>query len=439
MTTLWYESDAAHAASAKGDYGTLLRLARRAAGLNQRETGKILGCSHVSVSRYENGQQRLTDVTLLRLVSNRMGIPAPLLGLSGRPDPLSGIVDTNRDQKEADPMQRRHVLTGLAASAVVLPPLRAAASAMIVGLDKVLFSPSTTGVQPLPIARLAALGETARADFTACRFRELATKLPQLINIAVVSRDDAAYDERGRFESALSDLYALGNELAIKLHEHEAAWVLADRATQTAVASGDPWTLARAQWVTTMALRRSKHKDMAEKVITEGAQRFRDATGLQTPRDAGFYTRMLCCAAYTAAIAGKRTNAYDLLAQARDVTREHPRATFGIDNINIYGISVARAVGDFGQAVDFSQSIRLGQLHTIERQTRYWEDTAIAWWGRGRPVETYRALLAAERIAPQEVRFRPWAHRLTVNLLSCRPESGLAGIRDFAVRVGVGT
>lgn len=48
----------------------------------------------------------------------------------------------------------------------------------------------------------------------------------------------------------------------------------------------------------------------------------------------------------------------------------------------------------------------------------------------------YGQLLAAERDAPQEVRFRPWAQQLTADLLS-RNSRSLPGVREFADRVGV--
>ncbi|MFI0792199.1 hypothetical protein ACH4OY_05775 [Micromonospora rubida] len=70
-----------------------------------------------------------------------------------------------------------------------------------------------------------------------------------------------------------------------------------------------------------------------------------------------------------------------------------------------------------------------------ERRARYWQDTALALHGRGRPRATFQALLAAERDTPQEVRFRPWAQQLTTDLLT--RGHNLPGVREFANRVGV--
>jgi hypothetical protein len=53
----------------------------------------------------------------------------------------------------------------------------------------------------------------------------------------------------------------------------------------------------------------------------------------------------------------------------------------------------------------------------------------------GKPEACYRALLAAERAAPAEVRYRPPVHRMTEDLLRLDAPSSMAGLRDFARRV----
>ncbi|GAB3843147.1 hypothetical protein GCM10029963_17360 [Micromonospora andamanensis] len=51
-------------------------------------------------------------------------------------------------------------------------------------------------------------------------------------------------------------------------------------------------------------------------------------------------------------------------------------------------------------------------------------------------LPSFRALLAAERIAPQEVRYRPWAQHLTVALLNADRRQVLPDLHNFAVRIG---
>ncbi|MFD9061575.1 hypothetical protein ACFVZ3_08665 [Kitasatospora purpeofusca] len=73
-------------------------------------------------------------------------------------------------------------------------------------------------------------------------------------------------------------------------------------------------------------------------------------------------------------------------------------------------------------------------LPTAERQARFFTDVARAFDQWGKPEQCYRALLAAEEAAPQEVR-RGAVRDLATGLL--RHDRKLPGVRDFAARAGV--
>lgn len=433
----WFDRPEVREASARREYGKVLKAARLARGMTLRQAGDALGCSYATVSRYETGAQRFTDVDILVLASRALNVPPELFGLAGD-GTHAGMVAAPETQ-EVQSMNRRIVLAGLAVSAAAVPKLRAANAPIIHELDTALIA-FDTGLAPLPLPRLRRMIQTAQQYFANCQMRELAAVLPKLIGVTQASRTAADPATSAAFDAVLADANALASRLAIKLHEHAVAWVLADRALHAARASDDPRALARARWQVAIAMRRSKHPGSATAVVSEAAGQLRAATGLATPWDAGFCARLWCCAAYTEALNGHGARAYDLLEHAREVTREFPYASFGTDAIDEYGISVARAVGDFGRAVEYARRIRIGALPDVERQARYWEDTAIALWGKRQAAQTFQALLAAERLAPQEVQMRPWAHRLTVNLLSLGPQTvSLGGLREFAGRIGVGT
>jgi hypothetical protein len=101
-----------------------------------------------------------------------------------------------------------------------------------------------------------------------------------------------------------------------------------------------------------------------------------------------------------------------------------------------YKISVSRVLGDYGTPVDYARLVDPARIVSPERRARYWEDTALALHGRGRPQAAFQAVLRAERDTPQEVRFRPWAQQLARDLLSRGSHSSLPGVREFAARVG---
>lgn len=433
----WFDRPEVVEASRRGDFGAVLFAARNAAGMSQQQVADLLGCSRATVSRYETGAFRLGDVDLLRHVARRMRIPGRLFGLA-EPGPPPGMLGLDT-AGEVLVMQRRNVLAGLAASAAVVPALQLGAAGMLRGLDAALFGMAPPTVAPVGGQALARGLASARGLFTRCRWKELAQALPPLIEGAAAARSHAAFDGTAAAEAMLAKVYVLANELAIKLHVNPTAMVLADRAVQAARASGDPRVLAQAQWRLAISLRRSRHAASAAPLVAAAAADLKTATDLATPWDGGFYARMLCCGAYTLALDGRRSAAYELIDHARAVVAEFPRALFTPDDIDLYAISVSRAVGEFGHATAFAKRITVGVLPDVERRARYFEDAAIAWWGAGDPARTFAALRAAEALSPQEVRYRPWAHRLTVNLLSHPQRAGLSGLREFAGRIGVGS
>jgi hypothetical protein len=157
------------------------------------------------------------------------------------------------------------------------------------------------------------------------------------------------------------------------------------------------------------------------------------------------HAQLLATASYTAAGRDDPDTAWALMEEAEAVVaRAGAAEATGADGFDrtalaVYKIGVARLLGDFGVAVRLAQSIDPSRFTTPQRRARYWQDTALAMHGRGRVAASFEALLAAERDAPQEVRYRPWAHRLTRTLLMSENRAAVPGIVEFARRVGVAT
>ena len=69
-------------APAVGNVGEVIRLVRRAHGLNQRQLGAATGRSQSTISRIERGGSGTRDVEILRRLGTELGIPLVLLGLA---------------------------------------------------------------------------------------------------------------------------------------------------------------------------------------------------------------------------------------------------------------------------------------------------------------------------------------------------------------------
>jgi len=72
-----------------------------------------------------------------------------------------------------------------------------------------------------------------------------------------------------------------------------------------------------------------------------------------------------------------------------------------------------------------------------ERRARHWANVARALHAWNKPTECYRALLAAEQAAADEVRYRPPIQAITRDLLRSPAAPNLPGLASFAHRSGV--
>lgn len=148
---------------------------------------------------------------------------------------------------------------------------------------------------------------------------------------------------------------------------------------------------------------------------------------------------LLSTAAYSAAKANDRGGSRDLLdtaeAGARRLHGVNAHWTgFGESGVTLYRISSSLVLGDAGTAIAHARTIRPGELPTTERRARYWVDVARAFSMWGKHEDCYRALLAAERAAPEETHCLPVVRTLVTTLLANQHRCAMPGLRELAVR-----
>jgi transcriptional regulator with XRE-family HTH domain len=446
----WLTLPAVAVAAVAGEYGSLLRMARTAAGLTLKEAGALAGYSASTMSRRENRGHRAWDLTELRHLAAVFGIPPQLFGLS-RPstDPISVSlgtdvdvdVDVDVDDDGGELMRRRVLLTGATAVATgATIPSRARTGDMpgtVDTIEDVLFG--RVAAEPIPNGQLSAQIAAARADLRATRYVQLSRRLPGLLAQAIAVRDTTVGEHAATANGKVAQAFNLATRLLIKLHDDGMAWACADRATQAGRVSEDPLLLAESLRLAAAAMRRSHRRTGAQRFMLAAASQLDSATGLVNEAQNAMYAQLLAAAAYTAALQDERDTAWSLLSEAEGAARRIAAGHtdhFGGLEIAAYRISVARVLGDYGAAVDFARRLDPARITSLERRARYWEDTALALQGRGHQGAAFRALLAAERDTPQETRYRPWARQLTHDLMSAT-SSAVPGIREFALRSGV--
>jgi transcriptional regulator with XRE-family HTH domain len=140
---VWTVMPAVVQAAGAGNFASILRVARTAAGLTLEEAGELAGYSASTLSRMETRPCRTWDVRELRRLAEVYGIPLTLFGLSTSTcePPDASLSTTPDDGGEA--MRRRDLLAGtvvIATGAALLPLDRAAAAdGMADTVEDVLF------------------------------------------------------------------------------------------------------------------------------------------------------------------------------------------------------------------------------------------------------------------------------------------------------------
>jgi transcriptional regulator with XRE-family HTH domain len=439
-------------------YGVVLRRARQARGLTQAQAGKLAGYSGATISRFETGGRRLADIDTLRRLAGALGAAPEVFGLTPGTGEFPGGARAGAVPGEAllaavvtglpldgDDVRRRDMITGTAALAGAAAlgrqlggtgtPRRPAA-----GLEDVLYG--QVDAAPVPAAMLRAAVTAARGDFRDARYERVPAALPKLIAAAQATRENAGSGERAEASGLLADAYLLAADFAVKVNDDPLSWTTSDRALQAAQASGDPLAVADARRAVATAMRRAHHPGRAVDMLLRACRDI-EPDGSTSPDQLATYGNLLTVAAYTAATAGNRQAAGEYMAEAASAAKRLGSATssrqpaFGQAGLTLYQVSIAQVLGDSGTAIDHARTIRAGDIPTPERQGRYWVDVARAWHQWGKPEACYRSLLAAERSAPAEVRYRPPVHRMTEDLLRADNRSALPGLRAFARRVGV--
>lgn len=81
----------------------------------------------------------------------------------------------------------------------------------------------------------------------------------------------------------------------------------------------------------------------------------------------------------------------------------------GLNNINVYAVSIGTAVGDLGMAFRAIRAVNVAALASVERRSRFLVDAATAQLAAGQTRRAAQTLLVAERISPQAVTTRPAA------------------------------
>jgi len=220
------------------------------------------------------------------------------------------------------------------------------------------------------------------------------------------------------------------------------ATLAAERCRQAAERLEEPVPLAVADWARANAAAGSGSRRRSLTLAT------RAAAELERHLDGDDALAMLGMLHLSSAQALLRSHPDDAFAHLSEAASLAERTgetkvwwmSFGPTNVGIWQVGVYVDAGDPGKAVEIASRLKPGALDSVDRQATYYVDLAraLADFEGQRDDQALRALLAAERLAPQRIRAYT-AARSTARFLRERSMRNAVGstLRGLCERMGV--
>jgi transcriptional regulator with XRE-family HTH domain len=345
-----------------------------------------------------------------------------------------------------DGLKRRELLrtAGALGTAVMLPDWLGQLAGVrdaLMRYDSLAVPSDTTG-EPVPLPVLRQRVDRAWEAFQTSRYSILGPQLPQLLTASQLAAQELDGDAKLRACGLLAESYQLAAILMLKLGESNAAWVAADRGILAAERAEDPLVVASGARILAYAFLGAGHFAKAKELTISAAGVLEPGLGTASPAHLSLYGALLLKGAMAAAYQGDPITSRALLNEAGSTASRlgadanHAFTAFGPTNVGVHRVSAAVALGDGGAALQHAKAVHPVQLPVVERRAQYLVDVARGHGQAGGDDQALRALLTAERLAPEEVRYQPAARALVAELLHRERAGRKPELRALAERVG---
>jgi transcriptional regulator with XRE-family HTH domain len=390
--------------------------------MSQQVFADRLGKSKSWVDKVERGVRRLDKFSTIAEIGEVLQVDvAELMGGNGR-----------------EQVRRPEAPNGV--NQVEVAEIRAA----LERYDKI--SPIYVPVPPgMPVAELRKAVDHAWMTFQHANYASLARSLPKLL------RDAQAADGCGTGDAArsgaylLAEVYQIASAALSKLGEHDLAWLAADRATMVCRRAGDELLAALATDQVAAALfalgRVRPALEISVNIANQVAPRDdRDAT----PEQLSVYGMVLLRGALAAARLGDAATVRELLGAAEEAAKEVGDGnfywtSFGPTNVAFYQVAAEVELGEAARALRTHDGIDPEGYAAMlpERRASHMLDVARAYAQVGNLPRAGEAVLEADRLAPNEIRCRPAAQELVVELMRRTGGSPAPGMLDLVDQIGL--
>lgn len=383
---------------------------RTIADMTGPQLADAVGVSKQYISLIENGKRAVLKRTMVDALARALGVS--VTDLTGQP-----YQPTTRGDLE---------------QFMVVPRVRAA-----------LDDPDDGPVTPRPISDLEFAADRAMAARMSCDMNALGQHLPDLLAETRV----LWFDHGNRAAGALLVQAAVTGCLALKA----AGWVdlgvrLAELANNVAEALGDPVCIAAARFAVAQCALASSARRRSARLAIAGAEDLDRLTRTKLPPAmmndvlAWMGVLHLHAALSVAALDGGDPAGHLTEAEraAALVTGDPWRMEFSRANVDTWRVGIALENGHPEAAPELARRVDVNGLRTPQRRSRLYLDTGRALFIAGDTTGAVRALLAADRAAPGDLRSRASAVEIVAQMVRDSPVRGGSDLlRDLAVKVGV--
>ncbi len=298
---------------------------------------------------------------------------------------------------------------------------------------------------PMPLPDLRKSVDHAWMTFQHANYASLAKTLPKLI------RDAQAADGCGEGDAActsaylLAEVYQIASSTLRKLGEHDLAWLAADRATMVCQRAGDELLAALATDQVAAALSALGRVRPALEISVNVANQVAPRDDHHaTPQRLSVYGLVLLRGALAAARLGDASTVRDLLAAAEAAAKEVGDenfywTSFGPTNVAFYQVAAEVELGEAARALRTHDGIDPSGYAAMlpERRASHMLDLARAYTQVGNLPRAGETLVEADRLAPNEVRCRPDAQELVVELMRRTGGPPAPGMLELVDQIGL--
>jgi len=401
--------------------GQRIAMYRKARGLSQDGLAMRLNRSKSWVTKIERGERPLDSITTILQLARALGVEVQRL--TGRPYfPEPG----ERGAKSERLYSLRRVLMRNDA-------IHNAAHGMSDGL-------------PPPVVDLRREAKRARQLYNRSpnNFSAVVPFLPPLIGQAQLAARQASENERGVAYAVLANLCRLAGLELRQYGDMDLGWIAADRALLAAGQSGDDLLVASCAASMTVQLMVQGQPEEAVALAMDSASALHPhLERYESPAPLAIWGALHLYAAQAAARADDSKESRRLLevataaADELGADREEYWLFFGPTNVGIQEAGILVDLTEPVEALRRAAAVDPNRLPSVNRRCYYHLHAARAYGLRRQDRGAVRELVAAERVAPELVRWDPLARELVRAMLERERRSLNPNLRGLAGRLGM--